>query len=200
MIPISPIGQTSGSARRNRNTASKRNSSGQCFAHGARPLRCASAASPIAATSNPAQWWLYSDHSRSSRLRGGSMPLPGTKARTVGDSCSARLSSSRRACSAGIPSVACSGLVILGIAGVIRSTSSENVTRSWVKSTAGGIDVIDAAAISTAKPIPISTSTKRRTRGRAVPPAATRRTARKLAKPSSSNIPSRTLFVKAIAP
>src|SRR5438046_2277319 len=83
----------------------------------------------------------------------------------------------------------------LGIAGVIRSTSSENVTRSWVKSTAGGIDVIDAAAISTAKPMPISTSTKRRTRARAVPPAAIRRTARKLAKPSSSNIPSRTLFV-----
>ena len=60
--------------------------------------------------------------------------------------------------------------------------------------------MIDAAAISTANPMPISTSTKRWTRRDAAPSAAKRRTARKFASPSDSSMPSRTLFVAAIAP
>src|SRR5665213_2490491 len=56
MRPISPSGHTSGSERIRRNSASPMKSSGQCLAHGARPVRSRSASSPIASTKMPDQW------------------------------------------------------------------------------------------------------------------------------------------------
>src|SRR5215469_2349447 len=63
--PFGPIGQFSGSARKNKNTASNKNVSGQIFAHEKYRLRDSSASIPIKNTTNPATLWLYSDHAMS---------------------------------------------------------------------------------------------------------------------------------------
>src|SRR3974390_3920864 len=75
--PFGPIGQFSGSARKNKNTASNKNASGQIFAHEKYLLRERSASMPIRNTTNPAQLWLYSDHAMSA---GVFVPLPGRPA------------------------------------------------------------------------------------------------------------------------
>src|ERR1700676_2055266 len=77
--PFGPSGQFSGSARKNRKTASNKNASGQILAHEKYRLRDSSASIPIRHTINPAQLWLYSDHAISAGLLGWLAICPGTK-------------------------------------------------------------------------------------------------------------------------
>src|SRR6516225_3646023 len=67
------MGQFSGSARKNKNTANSKNASGQIFAQEKYLLRESSASMPIRNTTNPAQLWLYSDHAMSA---GVLVPIP----------------------------------------------------------------------------------------------------------------------------
>src|SRR5258705_217827 len=69
--PFGPSGQFSGSARKNRNTASPRNINGQIFAQEKYLLWESSASSPIRKTIRPAQLWLYSDQAMSPGGPGG---------------------------------------------------------------------------------------------------------------------------------
>jgi hypothetical protein len=93
----------------------------------------------------------------SAALRGGRSPDPGTKA-TCGFALRRAASVSRRACNAGSARASWSGEVRRGQIGVSRSTISAQVTRSCVRSIAGGTEVSEAAAKKIATPMPISTS------------------------------------------
>src|SRR6516225_7767081 len=64
------MGQFSGSARKNKNTANSKNASGQIFAQEKYLLRESSASMPIRNTTNPAQLWLL--RPRNVRRRVGS--------------------------------------------------------------------------------------------------------------------------------
>ena len=194
--PMSPMGHTSGSARTNTNPARHTNSSGQCFAHGNHPLRSASAASPIVTTSSPAQWWLYSDQAMSCAFRAFGAATACAGGAGPKDCCPRDSSSSR----AGRASASCSGLCSRGRVGVMRCLISASGSRSSTRSIAGGSDVIEAAAISTATPTPISTATKRRTRPTAAGSAQKRRTAMKFANPRTSSVPNKMPLATAIAP
>src|ERR1700676_658619 len=76
--PFGPSGQFSGSARKNKNTASNRKASGQILAHEKYLLRDNSASIPIKHTISPAQLWLYSDQAISAGLLGWLAICPGT--------------------------------------------------------------------------------------------------------------------------
>src|SRR5208337_2776158 len=78
--PFGPSGQYSGSARKNKNTASPRNISGQIFAQEKYRLRESSAKMPIKRTIRPAQAWLYSDQAMSPGVSGCAKLSPGMNA------------------------------------------------------------------------------------------------------------------------
>ena len=93
----------------------------------------------------------------SAALRGGRSPEPGTNA-TCGAALWRAASTSSFACNAGSASLSWSGEASRGHCGVFRSTISGQVTRSCVRSIAGGTEVSEAAAKKIATPMPISTS------------------------------------------
>ena len=197
--PMLPNGQTSGSERTNRNTASPSSPSGQCRAQRT-PPRCSRPASPIPSTNRPDQWWLYSLHATSFALRSGRSPPPGTNAAAAVVRVRAA-SASSLACSAGSASASWSGDTRRGSAGVLRSTTSDHVTRSCTRSTAGGTEVRDAAAKNRLNPTPISTSANRRRRKTGVVGSRrSRSTTRKLPRPSSSRTTNITAFAPTITP
>src|SRR5580700_8560330 len=78
--PFGPSGQFSGSARKNRNTASPRKISGHALAHEKYRLLESTARIPIKNTISPAQLWLYSDQAMSAAEVGSAANCPGTNA------------------------------------------------------------------------------------------------------------------------
>src|SRR3974390_2761928 len=78
--PFGPIGQFSGSARKNKNTASNRNAKGQIFAQEKYLLRESTSNIPMRKTTNPATLWLYSDHAISAGVFTPIPDVPGTNA------------------------------------------------------------------------------------------------------------------------
>ena len=161
--PMSPIGQISGSERKNRNT-------GEAQEH-QRPVPRPAHPGPVQQRQQPDR-----DDEQSGPMVVVFRPrdIVGVARRQVAGAgherrpavprCDAR---PRRPASPATPaSPACRGPGLLrrGHSGVLRSTISCQVTRSWVRSTAGGTEVSDAAAKKIATPMPISTSAKRRRR------------------------------------
>ncbi len=129
----------------------------------------------MTSTRIPETWWLNSDQARSASVRGAS------------------------GSSMGISSI--DGERRVGIRGVNRPATSARVARSWVRSTAGGSEVSEAAAKSTVRPRPTSTSTKRRiVTWSASGPPSLRRIAREFSAPSTSSPASITTLVITIRP
>src|SRR5208283_1016449 len=125
--PFGPIGQFSGSARKNKNTASSRNVSGQIFAQEKYRLRESSASMPIRNTTRPAQLWLYSDQAISAGVFVPNPESPGTNAAgKVLPFATAAFTSSFDEGEMSFKS----GLENLGMRGENRSAISDIVTRS----------------------------------------------------------------------
>src|SRR5271169_6803218 len=125
--PFGPMGQFSGSARKNRKTASNRNANGQILAQEKYRLRESSARKPIRNTINPAQLWLYSDHAISAGVLVLNPDCPGTNA------AGSDLPSAAACCisaSLDLEISFKSGLENLGSRGAKRVTISCMVTRS----------------------------------------------------------------------
>src|SRR5438477_160159 len=174
--PAGPSGHARGSLRMKRNVARPRKTSGQWRAARS-PRKCRIASAPMVTTKRPAQWWLYSDHARSTGLRSTWRPIRGSAA--------------RRSSSIG-------GLVSRGAAGAKRAATSATVARSVVTSTAGGSEVNEAAAKRIVIPSPSSISTKLKSR---VPGAcAARRTARMFSQASASAGTSSATLLSTITP
>ncbi len=94
-----------------------------------------------------------------------------------------------------------SGDVMRGQTGVLRSTTSAQLTRSCVRSMPGGTEVSEAAAKKIEMPMPISTSAKRFIRSTDVPGSLrSRSVVMKLPRPSSSSAPNMATLAVTITP
>jgi len=88
-----------------------------------------------------------------------------------------------------------------GQTGALRWMISCQVTRSWVRSTAGGTEVSEAAAKKIEKPMPISTSAKRFMRATgALGFERSRSVTRKLPAPSASSMPNMVILAPTMTP